>query len=438
MNQIKYFILSVFICAFLPFAGSAQINTVRNPGFEQYVQCPFFASLVNFANNWSAIVDTSFTLDTNFVYHGNHGNIMQYDGNCIPYYCNACDNDSLDPSHTVTVPKGEFYYHYPRTGNGMMYINMYENLGGLEDRYYLQGHLYNHLIAGQTYCVSFYVVLGGYSGDGCNHIGAYFDDGTIDTTTECGHAHPEYVPQVFTDSIITDTTNWTKIQGSFVATGTEKFITIGNFSDNAHTSILACNSHGHALQAGYLIDDVSVISTTATANAGVDKITSVSMDSVWVGDSTGYLPCYWYSNGRLIDSNRAGFKAKPDTTTKYVMALNVCGTITYDTMTVYVWKAGVKDPAPKNEVRLYPNPTTGNLTIEGAAGCSIVIYDMVGRVQNCNGMYSCRGSAGLTMTGQTITNNKQVLDISNLQKGIYIVEVVYEDGERVRRRVVKE
>ncbi len=100
-------------------------------------------------------------------------------------------------------------------------------------------------------------------------------------------------------------------------------------------------------------------------------------------------------------------------------------------------------------MRLYPNPTTGNLSIEGAAGCSVVIYDMVGRVQNCYGMYSCRGSAGLTMTGlplagltmtgiHTITCNKETIDISNLQKGIYIVEVVYEDGERVRRRVVKD
>ena len=91
------------------------------------------------------------------------------------------------------------------------------------------------------------------------------------------------------------------------------------------------------------------------------------------------------------------------------------------------------------ELNIYPNPTTGNLTIEGAAGCSVVIYDMVGRVQNCYGMYSCLGSAGLTMTGiHTITCNKETIDISNLQTGIYIVEVVYEDGERIRRRMVKD
>ena len=74
------------------------------------------------------------------------------------------------------------------------------------------------------------------------------------------------------------------------------------------------------------------------------------------------------------------------------------------------------------ELNIYPNPTTGNLSIEGAAGCSVVIYDVVGRQ-----VYTT-----------LLTNNKQILHLSSLQKGIYIVEVIYEDGERVRRRVVKE
>ena len=163
------------------------------------------------------------------------------------------------------------------------------------------------------------------------------------------------------------------------------------------------------------------------------------------------MPCYWYVLGSSTRIDSGGrIKVRPAVTTSYEVVMDLCGTITRDTVVVHVWPLGVnKVRGEASEMRLYPNPTTGNLTIEGAAGCSVVIYDMVGRVQNCYGMYSCRGSAGLTMTGlplagltmtgiHTITCNKETIDISNLQKGIYIVEVVYEDGERIRRRVVKE
>ncbi len=150
------------------------------------------------------------------------------------------------------------------------------------------------------------------------------------------------------------------------------------------------------------------------------------------------MPCYWYVLGSTSPIDSGGrIKVRPSTTTSYEVVMDLCGTITRDTVVVHVWPLGVNGAGNEPiEVNIYPNPTTGNLSIEGAAGCSIVIYDMVGRQHNyyCS---SCLGSAGLPLTSQTITNNKQLLDISKLQKGIYIVEVVYEDGERVRRRVVK-
>ncbi len=426
------FLFLLFLCNY----SYAQINLVHNPSFEDYYTCPHTLSLTADAKYWSAIVDTSYTADTALVYHGTMGTITHLDGNCLPYYCNACDNDSLDPSHFVTVPSGSYYYHYPRSGNGMMMAIMFEQLSGVEGRMYLQGRLFHHLTAGQTYCVSFYVVNTHYGADGCNHIGAYFDDGTIDTTHECGHPRPEYIPQVVSDSIIADTTNWTKIEGSFTATGTEQFLTIGNFSDNAHTSILAFNSAGAALHAYYLVDDVSVIATDATANAGVDRATTTdATDSVQIGDTTGYLPCYWYANGVLIDSNTAGFKVHPSVTTHYVMELDVCGHITYDTATVYVWTTGMNNYGILAAINIYPNPAKDNFTIEGALGCEVRIYNVVGQIVTvspcCNGERTCRGSARLTMTStltttnrHTITTNKEMIDISGLSKGVYIIEIL--------------
>jgi hypothetical protein len=403
----------------------AQTNLVKNPSFEDYYVCPHSFSLVSLAKNWSAIVDTSVYLDTNFVYHGVNGEIVYNDANCFPQFCNICDNDTLDPSRNATTPNNEFFHHFPRTGSGLMFVDMYENYnsetsGHFQNRAYLQGRLFRPLVAGKTYCVTYYVVLAGYSCSACNHMGVYFDDGTIDTTIECGHPKTEYTPQVLSDSIVTDTTNWTMMQGSFTAIGTERFLTIGNFFDSAHTSCIQVGIAPGLQEADYLIDDVSVIAVDDTANAGPDAVTTPMGDSMWVGDTTGYLPCYWYVNGVLIDSNKAGFKVLPDTTTTYVLMLNVCGNVTYDSATVYVFPTGVGAVAPMH-VLLYPNPASTSVTLEGARGCGLTLTNALGQV-----VYTL-SEAGM----------KETIPLTGLAPGVYtLVAMNSVTGERVVRMVM--
>ena len=235
---------------------------------------------------------------------------------------------------------------------------------------YLQGRLYDQLIAGKAYCVSFYVVNEHHSQYAINHIGAYFDDGSIDTiTTNCGYYQTAYSPQIVDTPVIYDTVNWTKIQGSFIANGTEKFITIGNYFDTSGTTHVAVN-YTHLSHVGeYLIDDVSVIAIDDTANAGPDRVTTTAGDSVQIGDTTGYLPCQWYANGVLIDSNTAGFLVHPDSTTRYVMVLDVCGHITTDTAVVWVFPSGVQNinnsgMVANQHYSLSPNPNNGKIVLQ--------------------------------------------------------------------------
>ena len=429
---MKKAIISLFLLTCV-FGLKAQINLVKNPSFESYRVCPNRFGEVSAANYWSAIVDTDFAADSAFICGGSVGNVRNWNGaECFPYYCNECDNATVDPSLNATVPFGEFWYHYPRTGKGMMWADLFscDVAGNLNDRMYTQGRLYSTLVAGKNYCVTFYVVNCISSGVGCNHIGAYLDDGTIDTTHECGPARNNDTPQVFTDSIITDTTNWTKIQGSFIAKGNERFITIGNFSDSAHTGIRNCNSLGEPMAAFYLIDDVSVIALDDTAYAGPDQnIPYGSTDSVQIGDTAGYLPCYWYASQPggvwvLIDSNTSGFKVFPDTTTAYVMQLDVCGNITTDTITVWVWNTGVQTIGKASPLlSIQPNPTNNKITVTGAPGCILHLYNAIGQQL-------------LTLPAAT---SKQELDLTNLPTGTYTLQAIdTTTGEKVSRRVLKE
>ena len=332
----KIILLISFICVCLK--GHTQINLVYNPGFEDHWRCPQYFDLVKYSNYWTSINDTVVSPTDTL------GSPPDY-YYCLPEYCNVCSSYPV-----VSIPNGTSYTHYAKTGNGMMQVQTYYNEADSTfptKRDYLQGRLKTSLIHGTEYCVTFYAVLEGGSAYAHDHLGSYFDDGSIDTASNCGFVKSMYAPQVLGTTIITDTINWTKIQGVFTANGTEKFITIGCFSDANHTDTLAthflhASSLGNANFSWHLIDDVSVIPIDAIANAGHDT-TILAGDTAWIGNYDDYLPCKWYlaATGALIDSNHAGLAVHPIMTTNYVMELDVCGTLSYDTVTVSVHPTGI-------------------------------------------------------------------------------------------------
>ncbi len=423
----------IFIGVFYILPLRAQINLVKNPGLESYWHCPYDINEIKYANYWTPIGDTiSVLLDS-------VGSVF-----CGAEYCNSCSGNNP----YVGVPNGgDAYYHYPHSGNGMAEVQMLcDTSFNLADsillgtdafylRDYIQGRLYSRLQKDKAYCVSFFVVLEHLSAYAINHIGAYLDDGTIDTTNWCGLVQTTHTPQVYENEIITDTLNWTKVQGTFISNGTEDFITIGNFFDSVRTDKIreyfywAIGGDNH-LYTWYLVDDVSVIALDAHANAGPDRWISPGSDSVWVGDTTGYLPCLWYANGVLIDSNIAGFKVHPTVITSYVMVLDVCGNITTDTVMVYVAPLGLVSPRPATKerglsIRVWPNPTSGIVNLEGADGCYVSVYDMVGQL--------CGIESHVEPNRTTTFNSAQ------LPQGVYSVVITdLVSGERVVKRVIKE
>ena len=60
-------------------------------------------------------------------------------------------------------------------------------------------------------------------------------------------------PLFYTNSIISDTINWITISGSFIADSAYQYLMIGNFFDDANTTVV---NNGIGPYAYYLIDDV--------------------------------------------------------------------------------------------------------------------------------------------------------------------------------------
>ena len=386
---------------------TAQVNYALNGGFEQYSACPTHSDHIRFANYWQPI-DTAILRPL-----------------CAPDFCHTCAGANVD----IGIPHANTYTHYPHTGSGMMQNIFYLNNSSISgyERNYTQGKLRTHLIVGNNYCVTFYVTLAQASVYAVNGIGAYLDDGTRDAGQEsmgCSSPQTSFLPQVFTNTVINDTMNWVKIQGSFAANGSERFITIGNFFSDANTDTFLRKPASINNSSVYLIDDVSVIASDAVADAGPGGLVGLG-DSVHIGTYEEGMPCTWYVLGNPTPIGYGGgIWVHPTVTTTYVVALDLCSGITYDTVTKYVCPAGVSALSfPGELISFYPNPATTELHIDHIAGCRVMIYDI----------------AGKAMLSERAATDKAAINISSLPQGIYMVHITDPGtGNKVVRRLVKE
>jgi hypothetical protein len=92
-------------------------------------------------------------------------------------------------------------------------------------------------------------------------------------------------------NIITDTTNWTKIEGSFKANGNEDYITIGNFYTDANTDTIRLRPlpFPNASANGYYVDDMHLVEedrAVAYFDTTLESPLCVNLgDSVVLGDT---------------------------------------------------------------------------------------------------------------------------------------------------------
>ncbi len=102
----------------------------------------------------------------------------------------------------------------------------------------------------------------------------------------------------------------------------------------------------------------------------------------------------------------------------YALAFAVVGGRTYGTRVV----AGESGPASAGTARLdvFPNPTTGSVTLRGAGASSVEVYDALGRRVRA-------------VTLGAVSDAEVVLDLSSLPAGVYVVR----DRARTARVVVR-
>lgn len=163
----------------------------------------------------------------------------------------------LNPS----VPQSVFGFQYAIDGIAYLGFSIYNIPPSVNYREYVEGTLINTLQANHTYCVSFYVS----SADNCHFvtddIGLYFS--TVLYTDYNTANNLPLTPQIENPqgNILSDTSNWTLISGNYTALGGEGYFIIGNFKNDANTTLDTISGAAH--QFGYyFLDEVSVVDCT--------------------------------------------------------------------------------------------------------------------------------------------------------------------------------
>lgn len=316
LGKIKVGILG--FCLYFFSLLNAQVNLVPNPSFETVVNFgnfPCNCDYVNKAIPWDSLIA------------GGGGGTLFY----------------LPP------------YQMSRTGNYVAGLNYYFPTANINWRSYIQTKLLTKLTVNKSYCVTGYFNLMNNSQFAIDELSFYFDDGSIQSQGygQVASASPQV--KSLLGLYYMDTMVWKKVQGTFLASGKESHITLGNHKPQSGLTFTLCYPFSSVQGAGYYVDDISVIESDLPAYAGRDTVLCTG-DSVFIGRPPEIgLECIWNSNGSQIGAG-GGLWVKPSTTQTFEVTQDVCGLIKKDTIRVQI--------KPK-----YNGPSI-NLTVSSPTTCA--------------------------------------------------------------------
>jgi hypothetical protein len=177
------------------------------------------------------------------------------------------------------VPNNIFGYSFAKLNNAYVGISVFQ-ANNLEYKEYIYQQLLSPLQSGKIYCLNFYVLKADRKEYAIMNIGAYFCS-SLPSMVSNGYINAN--PQVANASgFISDTTQWTQIQGCFAAIGGEQYVIIGNFNSNANTDTIYTGTNNpipsDPQYAYYYIDDVTLIDQSTV---GLDELSNGNSMTVY-------------------------------------------------------------------------------------------------------------------------------------------------------------
>ena len=219
-------ISALLLIIFVSFTAEGQ-NMVLNPSFEEYTLCPDNGGQIDYLLNISN---------------------PTWQSGSTPDFFSTCGSLGYD------LPSSIYGGVYAHSGNNCVGIATYSP--NTDAREYIQMELSTPLLQGENYNISFFVALADSINYSAYNFGAYLSNSLIDTNT---FFNLYRLPQINnTNNLLNQRLVWTEIQGTYLASGGERYIILGNFNDNASTNPTFLGGASWGNWAFYLIDDVAV------------------------------------------------------------------------------------------------------------------------------------------------------------------------------------
>lgn len=261
MGLIQYFFMKyISFCPFFFFSvfvtqATAQ-NLVPNPSFEEYQDCPMStAELHSQLTNW-------------------------YSFGGSPDFFHSCNNTGLG---TAGVPNNGWGSQEAISGDGYAGLGIYAHFSE-DNREYMACPLNEPLIIGEDYYVSFYISLydGGVFTDwhcATNRFGLKFflDPNFLPEPPENTY-QPQNTADIEYNVMLTDTSNWTLVEGWFTADQAYNWLAMGNFYTDENTDTLQLGNPENTLNECIVIVYVENV-CIATNSADCDYLLSNSSRS---------------------------------------------------------------------------------------------------------------------------------------------------------------
>ena len=291
MTTLSTSLPALLILLSSPLALFSQVNLVANPGFENHGMCPNTYSTVATAGQPQEFV-FEWVRPTNGTSDYFHACANQFSVPCNIAGCqNAAEGNAYCGLFTFATDD--------TTSNAQVY------------REYLTGRLITPMEKDKVYCVGFYaspgeMILSGYKSYtfAVKEMGLYIsvDPPVVyDSITGLSPELP-FEPQIVNQNgVMSDTSRWYRISGTYTAKGGEKWITIGNFKDDAETegSILlsaGLDAGDQKFKSYYYIDKVSVFLTEGVKVLPADQTVCESMFPLEI-EALPALDYYQWSTG---------------------------------------------------------------------------------------------------------------------------------------------